>query len=256
MSTLDSETLDALNALLEDTRASVEIEVALADGATELREQETLTAMGGDEVLACCALRERLTFAGAPVTWRIGGIVFHILSTERYDERLRAFARHQGAICERAHALLATVTDHPTHRLLQDLYDTHMRFARWAEERSSQFAATRLLDFTVSASVRTAVARMLADGPAPTASASSPLGTDSETSDTTLEAGNSSTEAPEQETTTAREPAQHNGHALPESPNSATLGEALHDGEHTAEHNGASRQELRAHGEDDPLSGD
>lgn len=158
MATLDAETLDALNALLEDARASVEIELALTNGATELREREVLDAMGGEEVLTCCALRERLTLAGAPVTWRINGIVFHILGTERYDERLRAFARHQAAICERAEALLTTISDREAHRLLRELYDSHAQSARWAEQRANSFAATRLLDFTLPRATRLATA--------------------------------------------------------------------------------------------------
>jgi hypothetical protein len=156
MATLDAATVDALNALLEDVRASVMIELALTNGATELRERDTLAAMGSEEVLTCCALRERLALANAPVTWRISGIAFHILGTERYDERLRAFARHQAAICERAEALLATVSDRETHRALQDLYDSHVRSARWAEQRANEFAATRLLDFTIPAGARLA----------------------------------------------------------------------------------------------------
>lgn len=163
MATLDAETLDALNALLEDTRASVEIELALVNGTTELREQETLDAMGGQEVLACCALRERLALAGATVTWRINGIVFHILGTERYDDRLRSFARHQAAICERTEALLAVVRDQETHRLLQDLYDGHVQSARWAEQRANEFAATRLLDFTAPKPARDATLRQAAE---------------------------------------------------------------------------------------------
>lgn len=159
MATLDEETVAALNALLEDTRASVEIELALTNGATELHEREALDTMGSEEVLVCCALRERLTLAGAQVTWRINGIVFHILGTERYDERLRAFARHQAAICERAETLLATVYDREAHRLLRELYDSHVLSARWAEQRANAFAATRLLDFTLSKAARLAAAQ-------------------------------------------------------------------------------------------------
>lgn len=159
MATLDAEIVAALNALLEDTRASVEIELALTNGATELRERETLEAMGGEEILACCALRERLTLTGAPVTWRINGIVFHILGTERYDERLRAFARHQAAICEHVETLLDTVTDREAHRLLRELYDSHVLSARWAEQRANTFAATRLLDFTLPKAARLAAAQ-------------------------------------------------------------------------------------------------
>lgn len=159
MATLDAKALDALNELLEDTRASVEIELALVNGATELRERETLDAMGGEEVLYCCALRERLTISGATVTWRINGIVFHILGTERYDDRLRSFARHQAEICERTEALLATVDDAEAHNLLQDLYGSHVQSARWAEQRANEFAASRLLDLSTPRGARPPGAR-------------------------------------------------------------------------------------------------
>ena len=46
MGTLNPETVDALNMLLEDLRASVEIEVALSNGATESLEREALSQMG------------------------------------------------------------------------------------------------------------------------------------------------------------------------------------------------------------------
>lgn len=222
MALLDPEALDTLNALLEDTRASVEIEIALANGATERRERETLTAMGGEEVLACCALRERLTLAGAPVTWRISGIAYQILNAERYDERLRAFAHHQAAICERAQAVLAAVTDQSTHRLLQDLYDSHVRSALWAEERANQFAATRLLDFTVPARASASTAHVLSDEaplepsappPLPAASAASGGGT-RPAEPAGLDPDATVSGEPEREILLAHdhEPDHHNGH--------------------------------------------
>jgi hypothetical protein len=147
MVTLDEETVGALNALLEDERASVEVELALANGATELNEREVFVAMGSEEVLACCTLRERLTEAGADVTRRINGIVFQILGTEHYDERLRAFARHQAAICERIQALLEVITDRETRRILETGYEAHVRAARWCEQRANLFAESRLIEF-------------------------------------------------------------------------------------------------------------
>ncbi len=55
MGTLNSETVDALNMLLEDVRASVEIEVALSNGATEFLEREALTVMGVEDTLIACS---------------------------------------------------------------------------------------------------------------------------------------------------------------------------------------------------------
>src|SRR5579871_1231558 len=50
MDTPDSPESDALNALLEDERASVEIEVALFRSATDLSERDTFASMGAQEV--------------------------------------------------------------------------------------------------------------------------------------------------------------------------------------------------------------
>jgi hypothetical protein len=60
MGTLNSETVDALNMLLEDVRASVEIEVALSNGATEFLEREALTVMGVEDTLIAFLLRDWL----------------------------------------------------------------------------------------------------------------------------------------------------------------------------------------------------
>ena len=51
---------EALTALLEAERASVEVEVALASAASEYNERAAFTAMGAEDIEACCALRERL----------------------------------------------------------------------------------------------------------------------------------------------------------------------------------------------------
>lgn len=267
MATLDAETLDALNALLEDTRASVEIELALANGETELREQDTLVTMGGEEVLSCCALREQLTLASAPVTRRISGIVFHILGTERYDERLRAFARHQAAICARAETLLTTVAESEAHQLLQDLYDSHVRSARWAERRATEFAATRLLDFSIPASARMAAARARAetaesapepsaDGSDPAAHSQIPSTLDAGPADASADIDEASVDTPHmptdgatditQEHSVAQEPPQHNGHApAPGSAahDNAMRDDAIQDDERTPHPDGAPRQE-------------
>ena len=147
MATLDGEAVTALNTLLEDERASVEIVLALATGATELYEREAFDLMGSEAVLACCALRERMAEADVEVTRRINGIVFQILGTDRYDDRLRAFAHHQTDICEGVAPLLSAIEDHEAHRTLQDLYDAGLRAAQWCEQRAEEFAQSRLIDF-------------------------------------------------------------------------------------------------------------
>jgi hypothetical protein len=147
MATFDGEAATALNTLLEDERASVEIVVALATGATELYEREAFELMGSEAVLACYALRERMEESGVEVTRRINGVVFQILGTDRYDDRLRAFAHHQMSICEGVAPLLPAIEDHEAHRTLQDLYDAGTRAAQWCEQRAEEFAQSRLIDF-------------------------------------------------------------------------------------------------------------
>src|SRR5579864_2585607 len=91
----EMELIEALNMLLEDERASVEMEVALASGATEYGEREMLTHMGSEDIHFCEQLRTEMELAGLPVSPQINGIVFQVIGAERYDDRLRAFAHHQ-----------------------------------------------------------------------------------------------------------------------------------------------------------------
>jgi hypothetical protein len=147
MANLDAPTVEALNMLLEDERASVEMEIAFANGATERAERETFVEMGGAEVLACCALRERLSETAGEVSRQINGIVLRILSVERYDDRLRAFAEHQLGVCAAIQRMLDTTLESETRRLLDDIYQRHARFGRWCELRAEEFARSRLLDF-------------------------------------------------------------------------------------------------------------
>jgi hypothetical protein len=147
METMDTQTLEGFNALLEDERASVEVEVALLNGATELTEREVLASMGTQEVGFCVGLHERLEGLGAQVTGRISGVVFRILDVERYDDRLTLFADHQMQVAERVPGLLPTVRDDELRAVLRDLEDAHLRAAAWCRRRAAEFAATRLLVF-------------------------------------------------------------------------------------------------------------
>ncbi|MGH2485979.1 MAG: hypothetical protein ACRDHE_08215 [Ktedonobacterales bacterium] len=147
MANLDAATVEALNMLLEDERASVEMEIAFANGATERAERETFVEMGAAEVLACCTLRERLSGSGGGVSRQISGIVLRILSVERYDDRLRAFAEHQLGVCAAIQRMLDTALEGETRRLLDDIYQRHVRYGRWCEMRAEEFAQSRLLDF-------------------------------------------------------------------------------------------------------------
>lgn len=144
MAPLDADTLAALNRLLEDERAAVTVAAALINGATEVAEREAFARMGGEQVLACCALRERLELAAAAVSGEIGGAVFPVLATDHYDERLRAYAYHLSHLNERAQALLLVVTTRETRRTLEDVYTAHAWAVAWCDRRAEEFAASRV----------------------------------------------------------------------------------------------------------------
>lgn len=168
MESLDSEAVQALNGLLEDARASAEILVELANGATEFAERESCVAMGQDAVLLSCALRERLAMVGASVSRRVNGIVLHILDVEQYDDRLRAVARHHASICERAQSLLLSTEDRETRKVLRELHDAGVRNVLWCEQRATQFAQSRLLEFRANPLPAASVVPRDADTDAPT----------------------------------------------------------------------------------------
>jgi hypothetical protein len=138
----------ALTALLEAERASVEVEVALASAASEYQERAAFTAMGAEDIEACCALRERLQRDEDEVSHYISRVVFDILECEHYDDRLRAFAIHQREIGRRATEILQTLdSESGLRRLLHEIVEAHVRHAIWAEQRAEEFAETRLLEF-------------------------------------------------------------------------------------------------------------
>jgi hypothetical protein len=147
MDTFDPPAFSGLNVLLEDARASVEVEVALVRGATDLSERDTLAGMGAQEVAFCVALRERLERSGEPVSPRVNGVVLDLLNIEHYDERLNAFADHQMRIAEALPALRSDAPDDDLGVLLGAIEDAHLRSAAWCRRRASAFAATRLLVF-------------------------------------------------------------------------------------------------------------
>ncbi|HEU4783393.1 MAG TPA: hypothetical protein VFS83_08655 [Ktedonobacterales bacterium] len=151
MGTLNPETVDALNMLLEDLRASVEIEVALSNGATEYLEREALSQMGVEDSLIAFLLHDWLDMLNLPVTRRINGIVLQALDLTRYDDRLQLFVHHQLASCDQARQLLedgeVDRMEGDGQAILRALGDAHTRHAAWCEERAREFAETRLLDF-------------------------------------------------------------------------------------------------------------
>lgn len=141
------ELVEALNMLLEDERASVEMEVALASGATEYSEREALAAMGAQDIRFCVQLREEMERAGLAVTPQINGVVFQVIGAERYDDRLRAFAHHQRVVAERARELQESNLEGALREALDGISVAHDRDTQWSEQRASEFAATRALEF-------------------------------------------------------------------------------------------------------------
>ena len=141
------ELVEALNMLLEDERASVEMEVALASGATEYAEREALTFMGVEDIRFCEQLRSEMERSGLPVTPQINGVVFQVIGAERYDDRLRAFAHHQQAVADHARELQESNLDGALRDALEGIAETHDRHSDWTERRASEFAETRTLEF-------------------------------------------------------------------------------------------------------------
>lgn len=158
MTLLETETIDGLNVLLEDQRASVEILLALANGATERAEREVFQAMGGEAVLGCCTLRECLDGAeGASVSWRVNGIVFPIVGQETYDERLRAYATFLKDICDRVEGFVPDIPDVAVRQILRDIYTANLLAARWCSQRAEVFAESRTMEFSKTRSLITGV---------------------------------------------------------------------------------------------------
>jgi hypothetical protein len=156
------ELVEALNMLLEDERASVEMEVALASGATEYGERESLAGMGAEDIRFCVQLREEMEQAGLPVTPQINGVVFEVIGSERYDDRLRAFAHHQRVVADRARELQESNLEGGLRDALDGISVSHDLHAEWVERHAAEFAATRTLEFGVGARARAAAAEELA----------------------------------------------------------------------------------------------
>lgn len=148
----EPELVDALNMLIEDERASVEMEVALTSGATEYAERDALSHMGMDDIRSCETLRAEMEDAGLLVSPQINGVVFEVLGAERYDDRLRSFAHHQRIVAERAEDLLESNLDGVLRDTLASIVANHARHIEWATQRADDFAATRLLEFAPRAS--------------------------------------------------------------------------------------------------------
>lgn len=133
----------ALDELLRDERAAVAVTVALASGATTYAGRARLERLGGELVLLCAALRERLDLAGLEVPYGASPEAGMMLATESYDARLAALADFLDATSARATAALAASDDDEFTRTLRDLIPAHARAAEWLRERAIAFAASR-----------------------------------------------------------------------------------------------------------------
>jgi hypothetical protein len=149
-------TVDALNALLEDERASVEAIVKLVSMATDGLERQALTAMGGQAIQACSSLHERLEQLGAPVSGRVSAAVDRVLAHERLDDRLRAFSQFQEHLADRVETLLLVGVDPETATQLASLRAVQLAHAAWAARRADEFAVSRQIDPEPVASTRAA----------------------------------------------------------------------------------------------------
>lgn len=171
----EPELVDALNLLIEDERASVEMEVALASGATEYAERETLARMGAEDIRSCETLRGEMERAGLPVTPQINGVVFEVLGAERYDDRLRAFAHHQRIVADRASDLLESNLEGEIRAALVNIVSEHQRHIEWTNRRADEFAATRLMEFGLRQRDQYADAATLPAAPETAAAPSEPV---------------------------------------------------------------------------------
>jgi hypothetical protein len=143
---MDAQNIDALNGLLEDERASVEILVALTAMATDALERQALTVMGGQAVQACFDLRERLERLGAPITERVGPALGRVSALEHLDERYRAFADLARQLAVRLQQLLEADLDPESQMLLAPLRALEVAQASWASQRADEFAASREIE--------------------------------------------------------------------------------------------------------------
>jgi hypothetical protein len=100
-----------------------------------------------EDIHFCEQLRVEMEHAGLTVTPQINGVVFQVTLTERYDDRLRAFAHHQQAVADHARELQESNLEGALRDALEGITVTHDRHAQWTERRASEFAATRTLEF-------------------------------------------------------------------------------------------------------------
>jgi hypothetical protein len=140
---MNAEIIAALNALLEEERATVDALVALVSMATDTLERQALTTMGGQAVQGCIDLREHLEDLGAPIGQRVSPSIGRILSPEHLDDRLRAFSALRLALAGRCLELRAEDLDPETWSLLTRLREVQLAHAAWSERRAAEFAASR-----------------------------------------------------------------------------------------------------------------
>lgn len=142
----DRGAIPPLDTLLRGERAAVTVTVALASGATTYSDRERLERIGGELVVLCCALRERLDLAELAVPLGAGPEAGAMLATESYDTRLAALGDFLDVVAERATIALTAEDEDAYVRTLRDLITVHAQAAQWLRERAAVFAASRPTD--------------------------------------------------------------------------------------------------------------
>ncbi len=140
---MDAQHVHALNELLEDERASVEILIALTAMATDSLERQALTVMGGQAAQACVDVREVLAQRQAEISQKVGTAAGRVVAPDRLDERFSAYAELQRQMTERIASLAQDEPDADTQAMLATLQAMHLAHAAWVAQRADEFVASR-----------------------------------------------------------------------------------------------------------------
>jgi hypothetical protein len=140
---MDAQHIHALNQLLEDERASVEILIALTSMATDSLERQALTVMGGQAAQACGDLREVLAGQNADISRKVSAAAARVVAPEHLDERFYAYAELQRQMAERITSLAQAELDRDAPAMLATLRAMHLAHAAWVTQRADEFVASR-----------------------------------------------------------------------------------------------------------------
>lgn len=140
---MDAQQIYALNELLEDERASVEILIALTAMATDSLERQALTVMGGQAAQACADLHEALARQDASISRKVSAAAGRVVAPEHLDTRFYAYAELQEQMAQRIASLPQPDLDAPTQGMLTTLQAMHLAHAAWVAQRADEFVASR-----------------------------------------------------------------------------------------------------------------